>query len=257
MTDMAPASMPAAEDKKRGGDLVASRIVKDLREEILVRGEGAFLGSEEDLLHRFGVSRPTFRQTARVLENEQLLIVKRGVRGGYYARRPSMVSVGSATAAYLRSRNTSLADLLEASRSAVRAIARLAARSSDLLAREALRLQTERMRRLTLDVTDVADFNMEDRELAARLGALSGNPPLELFVATLYHVGLEASWLRVFEDKPERLTEYRQRRLQLAEAVLAGDPEMAELLQDRTSRQMIDWLEADLEAEHAEDAIGI
>lgn len=246
--NVAHAGIPATtEVKKRGGDLVAARIVKALREEILARGEGAFLGSEEELLSRYRVSRPTFRQTARVLENEQLLTVKRGIGGGYYARRPSMISVGHAAATYLRSRNTSLSDLLEASSSASRAIARLAAQSRSEAGREALRQQYERMRLLDPATVTVNEFNVEDRELAARLGALSGNPPLELFVATLYQVGVDDSRHWMFEGRSERLAEYLQRRLQLCEAVLSRDPEVAEVLQDRTSRQMIAWLQADLD----------
>lgn len=247
--NVAQAGIPATEVKKRGGDLVAARIVKALREEILARGEGAFLGSEEELLSRYRVSRPTFRQTARVLENEQLLTVKRGIGGGYYARRPTMHSVGRAAATYLRSRNTGLSDLLEASSSACHTIARLAAQSSNEAGREAVRQQYERMRTLSPQTCSVAEFNAEDRELAARLGALSGNPPLELFVATLYQVGVDDTRMQLFEGHPERLAEYLQRRLQLCEAVLSRDPEVAEVLQDRTSRQLIVWLDADLDGE--------
>jgi len=244
---VAHARIQDTELKKRGGDLVAARIVTALREEILTRGEGAFLGSEEELLSRYGVSRPTFRQTARVLENEQLLTVKRGIGGGYYARRPSMHSVGRAAATYLRSRNTSLLDLVEATGAASRAIARLAAQSTDETAREALRQQYERMRALCASALSQAEFHAEDREMASRLGALSGNAPLELFVATLYQVGMDDTRIWIFERKPERLVEYQQRRLQLVEAVLARDPEVAEVLQERTNRMMVAWLQGDLE----------
>ena len=47
------------------------RTADALREEILQAGDGARLGSEDDLLTRLSVSRPTLRQTARLLEQEQ------------------------------------------------------------------------------------------------------------------------------------------------------------------------------------------
>lgn len=56
-----------------------------LREIIWSAAEGQLLGSEEDLTAMLGVSRPTVRQVARLLEREGLLKVRRGVNGGYFA----------------------------------------------------------------------------------------------------------------------------------------------------------------------------
>ena len=43
---------------------------------------GRFLGSEDELLLRFGVSRPTLRQAAKMVANDRLITVRRGTGGG-------------------------------------------------------------------------------------------------------------------------------------------------------------------------------
>lgn len=72
-----------------------------LRALILAAEDGALLGSEEDLQEKLGVSRATVRQIARLLEREGLLSVRRGLRGGYYAARPSLDTIETAVSAYL------------------------------------------------------------------------------------------------------------------------------------------------------------
>src|SRR5262245_8952897 len=93
----------------------AHRAARVLREEILDRGDGEFLGGEEELMRRLGVSRPTLRQAARLLEQEKALLVRRGVKGGYYARRPDVGSLADAAAFYLRARGTKVWDCFAAS----------------------------------------------------------------------------------------------------------------------------------------------
>src|SRR5690554_8119325 len=84
-------------------DSAARKAASVLRDHILAGHEGEYLGSESELLERLGISRPTFRQAARLLEHEQLLVIKRGVGGGFYSRRPSIHTVANSAALYLRS----------------------------------------------------------------------------------------------------------------------------------------------------------
>src|SRR2546422_3655014 len=81
-----------------------------LRDEILDRPDGDWLGSEDHLLERLGISRPTLRQAARVLEAEELLVVKRGLNGGLFARRPSTDAVARIASIYLRTEPTAVVD---------------------------------------------------------------------------------------------------------------------------------------------------
>lgn len=72
-----------------------------LRAIALEHADGDFIGSEEALLQRLGFSRSTVRQVARLLEQEGLLRVKRGISGGYYASRPDARSIERVVSTYL------------------------------------------------------------------------------------------------------------------------------------------------------------
>lgn len=75
--------------------------VSRLREMVLARAEEDFLGSEEVLERELGVSKPTIRQAARVLEREGMLRVKRGNNGGYFGARPAAGFIEATVASYL------------------------------------------------------------------------------------------------------------------------------------------------------------
>lgn len=78
-------------------DLAAAR----LRAAVLEVPDGTLLGGEDVLQGRLGVSRPTMRQVARVLEREGLLRVRRGKNGGYFAARPDPDFIETVVASYL------------------------------------------------------------------------------------------------------------------------------------------------------------
>ncbi|MFT3929261.1 MAG: GntR family transcriptional regulator [Spongiibacteraceae bacterium] len=78
-----------------------SDTVSRLRERVLACAEGEFLGSEEVLERELGVSKPTIRQAARVLEREGMLRVKRGNNGGYFSARPDAGFIEETVASYL------------------------------------------------------------------------------------------------------------------------------------------------------------
>jgi GntR family transcriptional repressor for pyruvate dehydrogenase complex len=85
-----------------------------IREDILSRDEeSGLLGSEDDLLERLGVSRPTLRQATRILEQENLIFVRRGVNGGLFFRRPDASAVTHTTVVFLRSRHTSVQEVFD------------------------------------------------------------------------------------------------------------------------------------------------
>ena len=78
-----------------------SDAVNRLRGMVLSRADGELLGSEEILERELGVSKPTIRQAARVLEREGLLRVKRGNNGGYFSARPDAGFIEDTVASYL------------------------------------------------------------------------------------------------------------------------------------------------------------
>ncbi len=72
-----------------------------LRQLVLNRDEGSLIGSEDALTSQLGCSRSTVRQVARLLEREGLLLVKRGINGGYFGTRPKAGTIEATVSAYL------------------------------------------------------------------------------------------------------------------------------------------------------------
>ena len=82
-----------------------------LRATVLAHADGALLGSEDDLQSLLGVSKPTMRQAARLIEREGLLRVKRGNNGGYFSARPDPAFIESMVSNYLEALHAEPEDL--------------------------------------------------------------------------------------------------------------------------------------------------
>ncbi len=91
--------MSPAAGRSKLAERVASRIIADIR----ARGwpVGEVLGSETELLERYGVSRAVFREAVRLLEHQQIARMRRGPGGGLVIEAPSVESVVEAMAIYL------------------------------------------------------------------------------------------------------------------------------------------------------------
>src|SRR5690606_33684061 len=92
---------------------VLKTAIQRLRAMALEAEEGEFLGSEDELRVRLGVSRPTYRQAVRILEQDQLLTKRMGAHGGCYASRPDAESAARSAALYLQIERATLQNLLE------------------------------------------------------------------------------------------------------------------------------------------------
>jgi GntR family transcriptional regulator, transcriptional repressor for pyruvate dehydrogenase complex len=93
----------------------AELIADDLRARI-ARGElkdGDVLPAELELVRQFGVSRPTLREAFRILENESLIIVRRGSRGGVVVTSPDLSVVARSLGLALQMSRVTMADLYE------------------------------------------------------------------------------------------------------------------------------------------------
>ena len=223
------------------------QVVEGLREQSLQCAEGDLLGSEDDLLARYRVSRPTLRQAAALVAQEQLLQVRRGVKGGYIARRPTSRAVAHMAAIFLRTRDTSLEEL-SLSTAPIRAeLARLAATNLDETSRQALqdflRREAETARE---EGGGFRAFAKSEREFGQVLGAASGNHVLSLFLDILFDLAANIPPEHdLFLGRPDRVENYRERRARLVEAILSGDPSVASLLSYRVTELSQQWRDED------------
>lgn len=210
--------------------------------------DGDPLGSEADLLQSLEISRPTLRQAAKIVQNDQLLEVRRGAAGGFYARRPDVRHVVQGPAFFLRLEGANLQELREVTRLLVPLLGRAAAQCTDQELRETLAgILAE------LDAQPAGDYptailiNLE-RRLSAAIAEMCGNPFVRLFVGISYEFGMLERNLRFFERSEQRRQTWRSLQQELSRSVLDGDTDNAERVQDRRSQLIEEWLEEDVPA---------
>ena len=249
---------PSARERHPGLSTTLRQVVEGLREQALKCAEGDLLGSEDDLLARYRVSRPTLRQAAALVAQEQLLQVRRGVGGGYIARRPTSRAVAHMAAIFLRTSDTSLEELSR-SMAPIRAeLSRLAASHLDETSRQAFR---EFLRREAEAANDVGGgfrgFASSEREFGQLLGAASGNHVLSLFQDIVFDLAANIPPEHdILQGRPDRVKDYRDRRARLVDAILAGDPSVAGLLSYRVTELSQQWRDEDAAGPHPVAAIG-
>ena len=217
-----------------------------LRKRALAVEEGSFLGSEEDLMEALGVSRPTFRQVARLLAHEQVLTIKRGVGGGFFARRPTLNTVSRAVAAYLNSRQTSLQQVLEAAQGVFRMGVKLAVASDDRAARQRLARLREKLVAEDGRRQSARQLLALESEFEGILGALSGNPAIELSLAMFNQFGAEQSTTKLYANHPERVQAWNRASIACVDAILAKDRRAARDRFAERSELLEQWIAAEL-----------
>src|SRR5690606_4084804 len=99
---------------ERGVSSAVRSTAARLRDMALGQDADFFLGSEEQLIRLLDVSRPTFRQAARLLEHEQLLTIRRGPGGGFFTRRPSADAVVHLASICLVAQRSRVSHMLQA-----------------------------------------------------------------------------------------------------------------------------------------------
>jgi DNA-binding FadR family transcriptional regulator len=204
----------------------ARAVAACLREEILaLNKESAFLGSEDELLARLGVSRPTLRQATRILEHENILEVRRCAGGGLFTRMPTAKALSDVASVYLRSRGTTLTDLNRAAALVVPEIARVASLNPSASEPAHLAAFADSPEHKGLIGTPAF---MRDvvQEFGLRLVALIDNPPLALFYEMLLGLAVSPFRVWVLADR-RRGTRVLRCHNDLGEAIKAGKAELA------------------------------
>jgi DNA-binding FadR family transcriptional regulator len=221
--------------------VVADRIVADVIDRRWPVGQ--VLGSESDLLARYGVSRAVFREAVRLVEHQHVARMRRGPGGGLVVTEPTVATVTDATVLYLYRVGARLDEVFGARLAVEDLAAQLASR----------RLDEDGVIRLRAVVRAEADGPMSDhRALHALVAAATGNPAIELFVDLLHDVQL--LYFADAADLPARtLAEAAVAHARLADAVVGGDEglarhrmrrhldaEAAVLRRRRSTRQLLD-----------------
>ncbi|MFN3238195.1 MAG: FadR/GntR family transcriptional regulator [Pseudomonadales bacterium] len=213
-----------------------------LRDRILTTEEGTYLGSEAELATEIGISLPTLRQAARMLEYEQLLKIKPGKGGGYFVRRPSIDAAVQSASQYLSSKDlVSNAMFMDCADPLVITTLEAAVACEDKKLIEELREFVENERGSSKNLLQPEASHAVSAWLMYHFGKMSGNTLLELFIRILWNGVSTSRTYGTFEGTEEIVRLNYLTRLRVAEAVLKQDREKAIKAWQRRSKFLRSW----------------
>jgi DNA-binding FadR family transcriptional regulator len=214
-------------------EIVAGR----LRDDIVASGwpVGSVVGSEADLLARYGISRAVLREAVRLLEYHSVAHMRRGPGGGLVVSTPDPQASVATMALYLEYVQVTAADLVTV-RDAIELgiITRVTARHDDPEVAERLDRAVRWMSEGPLSDADRADH------FHAELAELAGNPVLALFLQILTDLWRRHSVDQAAGDSSTAAeVEHVHRRI--TDAVLAGDEGLARHRLRRHLAALTEW----------------
>ena len=220
------------------------RCAHALRSRIAASSDGEFLGSEDALLTLFGVSRPTFRQAAKILENENILSIKRGVGGGYFARSPSIDTVAHITSVYLNFQSANTSHVYGTTWTLYIETARRSARNTDEKQRCRLSAYRYDGNEVPGLCESIEHFMEVDEQFSRQFSSLADNPITELFLNIVYDFCSETTG-RIYAGRPDRMARWIEARNKLIDQVIEGNPEEAVLAAKRCCNMSKEWITDD------------
>ena len=142
---------------------------------------GSTVGTEADLLQQFDVSRPTLRESLRILESQGVLEMRPGPKGGIMVAKPGMDVLAHGLSVYLRMHGVPFLAVLKAREVIEPALAAGAAENATEADLAELQASVDRMKTLK----DQAEFIEENRVFHSVLARASGNQVMEIFWSTI------------------------------------------------------------------------
>ena len=193
----------------------AERIIADIIESGWPVGE--ILGSEAELIERYGISRAVFREAVRLVEHQHVARMRRGPGGGLVVEEPGVDAVISAVVLYLLRVDATLDEVFDTRLVLEEIVAETASE----------RIDDDDATAIRATLAAEADASGGDqRRLHSQLARATGNPVLDLFVETLnrvarfYYADPDAS------STPEFSSSLKAHK-HIAEAVLNRNPRLA------------------------------
>jgi len=227
----------------------ADRVAIILRERILIMEEEAYMGSEADLAVEVGVSLPTLRQAARMLEYEELLTIKPGKGGGYFTRRPTIETAMKSASQFLASKVLiSNATFMDVADPMVIQTLKAAVKCKDEGLINELRLFAQGGQ----DSRDNSQLPHEysfkgSMYLMALLARMSNNILLELFLGILWNQVVLSRISGPREGNKTIMETNHASRISFAKAVLSKDKDKAVSAWKKRSKLIRSWPESGFE----------
>lgn len=202
---------------------LAQRLARRIEDEIIEKRlpPEALLGSEPELLERYGVSRSVLREAIRLLEHDGIAVMRKGHSGGLFVTQPDVDAVVHALALRLRYARTTTQELYRLRNVLEPQVAYWAAERSDPAGIDTLQTLLAEEEAATLEER-FDDFNACVLEFHAVIGDLAGNLPAAIFSRSLAVMtgvlGRSPTYPRAV------LEESHWAHVKIAESIMAGDP---------------------------------
>ena len=227
----------------------ADRVAIILRERILIMEEDAYMGSEADLAAEVGVSLPTLRQAARMLEYEELLTIKPGKGGGYFTRRPTIETAMKSASQFLASKVLiSNATFMDVADPMVIQALKAAVKCKDEGLINELRLFVGGKHESSDNTQLPHQYSFKvSMDLMALLARMSNNILLELFLGILWNQVSLSRFSGTFEGNKNIMVSNHASRISFAEAVLSKDKDKAISAWKKRSKLIRSWPESGFE----------
>lgn len=223
---------------------MVTHTVNALTKMSLAAQDGEFIGAEADLLLTLGISRPTLRQAAKVVENDRLIMVRRGAGGGFYAKRPSARDALQAPAMWLKLQAATLEQMNAASWLIFPQAAFMAASCTDPGLVDELRrfrrdLEVRRPGEDAANETVEAEVSLHD--LIARM---TGDAVMQLFIGISYSFGLLERRLNLYRGEIGRRLLWLELQRRLCDAILGRDGDLARRVAAERGELVSMWIQA-------------
>lgn len=223
----AAVSRPDAPESQQGK--LAERVGAAIRADIVAGGwrVGAVVGTELQLLERYGVSRSVLREAIRILEHHCVARMRRGPGGGLVVAAPEVQASVDTIALYLEYRTPKLVDLT-AVRDAIELehVTRVTKRRDDVAVQTFL---ADGQRDSRHDGTaHAAGAGMAEFHFHQALAGLAGNRVTELFLRILVEL-FRRRWVGMGNPPPEAAgsTEVQCAHRRILDAIADGDDVLA------------------------------
>lgn len=209
----------------RAAPKMAEELAYRIESEIMERGwpQGEILGSEADLIERFGVSRAVFREAVRLIEHHGAARMRRGPKGGLVVTVPDFRAVQRPSTLYLDYADVSTSDLITVRSALELSCVALAAERLD---EEGTRLLLEALAREEAFDPATGAARGIAHEIHVLIAQLSGNAVHLLFVETLASLTYERTRGLPFDE--EQMLESHVAHKAIVEALIAGDSARAQ-----------------------------
>ena len=216
MTDVRPGPIAPRVDSRRAK--LAGRAAEQIVADVIELGwpVGHVLGSETELLERYGVSRAVLREAIRLVEHQRVARMRRGTGGGLVIDEPDIDSVIGPAVIYLLRVDATLDEIFE-TRIVLEELA------TEIAAQRVTQDDVAAIREIAeQESADGSHYRLLHRQLAS----LTANPILELFVETFSRlVNFLFSDVAVLPDDID--AEVQRAHDSIVRAVLANNPGLA------------------------------